>query len=281
MLINKITRKEIEKIDKKNTILILGIAPIEQHGIHLPIGTDNYLTDMWINDSAKQLEEKHNYNILTTPIIPIGCSDLSGFYGDIHISQKLLYKLVFSILSQIARWDIKNIIIISAHADPKHQIAIEEACIDINKKYGEIAFSPMGAIFSNDKVGLTLNQTPEVSSLLKKYGSDFHAGWIETSLMLYYNKHLVNQNYKNINDLIVNEKDMICPKKIKKLLMPLGHIGYPKLSTIALGEDLHKIMVGDIVKAIINFIEKKDYNKYKHHFLFKIPFLRVKKFRRL
>lgn len=281
MLINKITRKEIEKIDKKNTAIILGIAPIEQHGIHLPIGTDNYLTDMWINDSAKQLKEKHNYNILTTPIIPIGCSDLGGFYGDIHISQKLLYKLVFSILSQIVRWDIKNIIIISAHADPKHQIAIEEACVDINKKYGEIAFSPMGAIFSNEKVGLTLNQTPEVSNLLKKYGSDFHAGWIETSLMLYYNKELVKQNYKEVTDVIINERDMISPKKVKKSMEVLGHIGYPKNSTTELGEDLHKEMITEIVKSIVNFVERKDYSKYKHHFLFKIPFLRVKKFRRL
>jgi creatinine amidohydrolase len=274
--IEELTWNELDDMDKNKTILMLGFAPIEQHGKHLPLGTDVYLTKKWIQDTVVKLEEKNDYNILTLPTIPMGCSDIKGFPGNLYVSQKLVYSMVYEMISMIAEWGIKYIVVISAHADPKHQIAIEQACDKINKQYGKIVLAPMGAIFSNEKVGLKIKQTKKVSEKLAEYPNDFHAGWIETSQMLYYHDHLVREEYREIKEVIIKPRHMISSKKVNRMIRYQGHMGYPRIATKELGRELHESMVLEIIKAISTFIEGKDTKKYEHHFLYNIPFLRVK-----
>ena len=265
---------EIEKLLKEKTVMIIGIAPIEQHGRHLPVGVDVYETEHWIKKSIIKLQERFSdYTFLTMPIIPFGNASMKGFPGNIHISQKLLYNLAIETLSSIAEWDIKNIILISGHAEPKHLIAIEEACRCINKKFNDIAFSPMGAIFSEKIKGKTKYT---LIDKLKKYANDFHAGWVETSCILSINKDLVNENYKYQPDIELQEKEMIFPKKVAKRIEGYGHIGYPKEASKELGDALNDDMAEKIKTAVEAFILRENYKQYEHHELYKIPFLRVK-----
>jgi len=115
--IMEISWTDIEKLDKEKAAVFVGFAPIEEHGRHLPLGVDIFETAHWMNKT-------------------------------INLSQKLFYDLVLSTLHSIMEWGIKNIIIISGHADPKHTIAIEQVCEKIKKETGIILFAPMGAIFS-------------------------------------------------------------------------------------------------------------------------------------
>ncbi|WP_315111607.1 creatininase family protein [Clostridium intestinale] len=265
---------EIEKLHKEKTVMVIGIAPIEQHGRHLPVGVDIYETEHWIKKSIIKLQERFSYyTFLTMPIIPFGNANMKGFPGNIHISQKLLYNLVLETLSSIAEWDIKNIIVISGHAEPKHLIAIEEACACINKKFKDIAFSPMGAIFSEKVKGKEKNT---LMDKLKKYSNDFHAGWVETSCMLSINKDLVNENYKSQPDIELQEKEMISPQKVAGKIKKYGHIGYPKEASKELGDALNDDMAEKIKTAVEAFILRENYKQYEHHELYKIPFLRVK-----
>lgn len=279
MKIAELTSFELEEI-KNEAIVICGIAPIEQHGKHLPIGTDYYLTKRWIDDTIQLLEHEEKYSIFELPILPFGCSDIKALSGNLYITQNQIYQLVYELISNIASWGIKNIIIISAHADPKHQIAIEEACGKLNKKYGKVAFSPMGAILSAEDAGMKIEQSENVDVMLNKFPNDFHAGWIETSLMLYYEKHLVKKDYIYSKETLILPKEMILPKKVNKKIATVGHIGNPKESNEKLGEELHISMVKEISKAIKIFVERNEYERYEHHFLYKFPFMRVNKFRR-
>ncbi|QLY78213.1 creatininase family protein [Clostridium intestinale] len=265
---------EIQKLNKEKTVMIIGIAPIEQHGRHLPVGVDVYETEHWIKKSIIKLQERFSdYKFLTMPIIPFGNANMKGFPGNIHISQKLLYNLVLETLNSIAEWDIKNIIIISGHADPKHLIAIEEACECINKKFNDIAFSPMGAIFS-EKVKCEEKDT--LMDKLKKYSNDFHAGWVETSCMLSINKDIVNENYKFQPDIELQEKEMIFTQKVAEKIKGYGHIGYPKEGSKELGDALNEDAAKKIKTAVEAFILRENYKQYEHHELYKIPFLRVR-----
>lgn len=267
---------EIQKLNKEKTVIVIGIAPIEQHGRHLPVGVDVYETEHWIKKSIKKLQERFSdYTFLTMPIIPFGNANMKGFPGNIHISQKLLYNLVIETLSSIAQWDINNIIVISGHAEPKHLIAIEEACACINKKFKDIAFDPMGAIFS-EEVKVEVEENYALIDKLKRYANDFHAGWVETSCMLSINKDLVNENYKSQPDIKLQEKEMIFPKKVAEKIKGYGHIGYPKEASKELGDALKDDMAEKIKTAVEAFILRENYKQYEHHELYKIPFLRVK-----
>jgi len=269
------------EIDTENSAVIVGLAPIEEHGHHLPIGVDFYLTQKWVESTAEALNKNDpSRKYYTLPIIPLGNADIKTFPGNLHLKQHIIYHIIKQILQNICDWGIKNIIVISGHGDPKHQIAIEQACSYINRKNGLTAFSPMGAIFSQEKAGIDLNHSKIVKDMLDKYPNDFHAGWIETSLMLYYKSKAVRENYLHTADIDIAPQEMISRKKIDNKMADIGHLGYPRLASKELGEALHINMVENIVLAIEKFINKDDYSRYQHHFLYKIPFLRVGLFRR-
>lgn len=275
-----ITKKTWNNLNMDNSIVLVGIAPIEEHGKHMPLGVDYFFTNRWMNDVANLLEENKLNNVYSLPIIPMGNADIKGFKGNIHVSQKLIYQTIYEILMSICNWGVKNIIVISAHADPKHLIAIEQACEHINKKKGILAFAPMGAIFSGSELNITVNKNKNVLKMLEKYPNDFHAGWIETSLMLYYNNEMVNERYKSTKDVLITQREMIYPNIIRKRTKDEGHLGYPQHASAILGKHLHEDMVNAIYKATLLFVRREGYEKYMHHFLYKIPFLRAKKMRR-
>lgn len=119
---------DFEKLDGSHALLLIGIAPIEEHGRHLPLGVDIYETQYWIDHAAKQLLNEHpDYQIVKLPMIPYGHAKMEGFPGNIHLSQKMLYALMVETLRNVVQWGIENIVVVSGHVDPRHTIAIEQA----------------------------------------------------------------------------------------------------------------------------------------------------------
>jgi creatinine amidohydrolase len=269
---------ELDQLNKEKTVMLIGAAPIEEHGRHLPTGVDVYETEYWIENSIKKLEmDFKGYIFLTMPVITYGHASLEGIPGSIHLTQELFYSLMSASLEAIAEWGIKHIVVISGHADPKHLIAIEQACEKLNEKQGVTAFAPMGAIFS-EKVELSTDrQFINMYNKLEEYPKDFHAGWIETSYMLEIKSKLVKENYLEQPDIIVNGKDMMYPKEIMSKTAGFGHLGYPKEASAKLGRELNASMTQKIVQCVSAFINRKDYQQYEHHELYKIPSLKALK----
>jgi creatinine amidohydrolase len=271
-----LTWKELEELPKEKTILFLTFAPIEEHSHHLPLGVDIILGENWRDRTIKLLFDSNNdYCILTISPIPFAQGSINGFPGNIHLKQKTIYHVAYGILKDIADWGIKNIIIIASHGEPKHLIAIEEACDRINKKYGICSISPMGAFFSYNELGIDLNFPKEMQEILNKYPNDFHAGWIETSSILDINESYVKSNYIDLPDIKVEEKDMIFQKKINKKIAGYGHIGFPRLANKEIGKLINDNVVEYLFKAMKAFVSRGDYKIYMHHSLYKIPFLRT------
>ncbi len=276
MDILKLTWQELDALPKDKTVLFLTFAPIEEHSHHMPLGVDIFLGEAWKNKAIEMISEKHfDYHLMTMPPIPFAQGSIKGFPGCLHVSQKTVYQVTYEILDKIGSWGIKNIIIIASHGEPKHLIAIEEACEKINKKHGLCAISPMGAFFSYNELGIDLNLPEPVKQQLKKYPNDFHAGWIETSAMLDIDENLVKKEFTRLPDTYIKEKEMIFPNKVSKKIAGLGHIGFPRLGSKEFGELLNINSAEFIYKATLAFVTRQDYKKYQHHALYKIPFLRT------
>ncbi len=274
----EITWEELEKMDKKKTVMFITLAPIEQHGRHLPLGVDVYESKYWEQETLKLLENKYtDYEFLVMPPVTFGYGSMSGFPGNLYLKQTTIKAVAYEIIENIVNWGINNIVIISGHADPKHLIAIEEACEEINTKYGVCAFSPMGAIFSSKEKGLSINNHPKIKEIYNKFSNDFHAGWIETSNMLDIENSLVKSNYLKQPDVDINPQDMIYPEKISRKIEKFGHIGYPKIAKAELGKLLNEEMVQILFEAVNAFIKRDNYQLYEHHFLYNNPYLRTNK----
>ena len=270
------TWKEIKSLPKEKTILFLTFAPVEEHGIHMPLGVDLILGERWKEQAIQILSEKNmDYTMLVMPPIPFAQGSVKGFPGNLYVKQRTIFKVAYELLSSIVGWGIKNIIIIASHGDPKHLIAIEQACKKINRKYGICAISPMGAFFSHNELDIDLNFDIRIKNCLDKYPNDFHAGWIETSAILDIDKTLVKSEYLNLSDIHVGEKEMIFPAKVSKKIANYGHIGFPRIAQKEIGLLLNKSIAEYISNVSMAFVSREGYEKFQHHFLYRMPFMRV------
>lgn len=275
--IMEISWTDIEKMDKEKTAVFIGFAPIEEHGRHLPLGVDVYETQYWMEHSINGLEKEFgDFTFLIVPVIPYGHAEMRGFPGNIHLTQKLFYHLVFATLHNVVEWGIKHIIVISGHADPRHTIAIEQACQKIKEENGSVIFAPMGAIFSEMIHFEAEEQDLDIQIKMGRYSSDFHAGWIETSNMLAIRKDLVNSNFKEQPDIEINGRDMINPELVMNKTKGFGHIGYPKEASEELGVKLNESVSEKIRHCTAAYLRREHYEQYEHHRLYMAAALRVK-----
>lgn len=272
----KLTWEEIKQLDKKKSIVFIVVAPIEEHGIHLPLGTDIYESQEWVSQCEEILAAKYpELQCFALPAFPIASASATDFYGCIHFKPKTTYKVMTELIGDVAKMGFNNICVVSGHADPVHQIALNKACKKVNKKYGVCAFSPLGAFFSADELQLDLHMPQELTQMEQKAPDDYHAGWIETSCILDIDSSLVKQNYREVPATMIKEKDIISKKKQVKAMGIYGHLGNPALANENLGKMLNTNTAEFMAEAVTAFINRENYEIYMYHSLYKIPFLHL------
>ncbi len=272
----ELTWVELQELDKEKTIFLVTLAPIEEHSHHLPLGTDIYEGEAWRRKLIEQLvTSMPDFNLISLPFFPIATAGAEGFYGNLYFKQSTLRAVTYELLENMVRWGGKHLVVIASHGDPLHLIAIEEACEKLNRKYGVVALSPMGAFFSAEQLNLKMKHENEVQRMLENYPNDFHAGWIETSSMLDIDQSLVKQNYVSLPDTKIEARQMISAQQILKTMDRFGHLGYPRLGSQALGRVLNEGVSRWLSEVIIAFVKRENYQQYEHHFLYRLPFLRT------
>ena len=261
-----LTWKEIKEIDKSKSIVFVVLAPIEEHGWHLPLATDLIEGDCWSKGAMRQVEGRTGTECFYLPSFPIAAASVNEFYGSIHFSMKTTYDVTYGIVESIRCMGFKNIVVIASHADPQHQIAVEKAVRKINKKCGICSFAPMGQIF----MGVGVKAPEELENFEKDHANDFHAGWIETSSLLSVNETNVRDTYKEVPDSDITDRDMISKKKQISAMGRYGHLGFPRLADKKLGDMLNENCIASIADAVIKFYTRDGYEQYGNYALYKI-----------
>lgn len=269
--ISELTWEELDALDHESTVIFLPIAPIEEHGRHLPLGVDIVLTERWQCDTIA-LIEADGQECLVLPVLPLGFADIRGFNGNFHISKSLLWDLVYQSLVNIAGWGFRNIVVLSGHADPLHLVTIEHACSRINERFGIVAFAPMGALLGGQGDGAGVFRTdPRETAKRNEFPHDFHAGWIETSAMLAIDPSLVKDFYREMPDVEVAPREMTDGGLVARRIQGYGHIGAPRLADPETGAAMLEDMAGNLRHLISLFIRRQGFEPYAHHELY--PFL--------
>lgn len=264
--LSMMTWKEIEGIDKKKSIVFAVMAPIEEHGIHLPLATDLLEGEYWSKCAADTVERITDAECYCLPAFPIAAASVNEFYGSFHFSMKTTYEVAYGVLDSLCCMGFKHVILIASHADPQHQIAVEKAVRKVNRKYGVAALAPMGQIFMGEGV----EASKEFKEFEKKHVDDFHAGWIETSSLLAMDESYVREGYKTFPDSKISDRDMISKKKQLKAMGKYGYLGSPRLASKELGDELNRNCSESIADAVTRFYKKDGYQKYTDYFLYKI-----------
>jgi len=166
------TWPETEAALKKTDMVIIPVGSIEQHGKHLPLGTDTYSA---IEVSKLIAQET---DILVAPAVFAGLSKHHmEFPGSITLSPQTFEAVVFETALSLIKHGFKKFLFYNGHGG--NTTSVKNVIQKINQT------TSVTAVFLNE-----IPVPPDPNT--KNIPFDWHAGEVETSSMLYLTHCLVD-----------------------------------------------------------------------------------------
>jgi creatinine amidohydrolase len=172
------TWPEVQELRTRTDMVIIPIAALEQHALHLPIGTD-FLNGL---ERAKLIAQKTP--VLVAPILLPGNSPYHmEFAGTITLSSQTIQQVYFEAAQSLMKHGFKRFLLLNSHGG--NQIITRYIADRINQETEGIAveLGDAAAPFQTRSAAPS-NQTTRVF--------DRHGGVGETSTSLYMMPNLVN-----------------------------------------------------------------------------------------
>ena len=250
VLMEEMTWVEIkEAIEGGRTGVIVVSGAMEQHGPHLPTGTDTILGYELAQRAAVQLD-----NVLVAPVVrPCLSEHHIGFPGSFTLSWKTYYDVLEDYCESLSQNGFTDIFLASSHGG--NTAVMTAITPDIAKKlYGRTN------VHLIDYHAFSAGDTSE---LLQKQGiskakAGVHSGYSETSLMLVAKPHLVKMELaeKGLDDDAFYEPENIPRSQINCFIHGIkpysdnGILGDPRGANREVGEALMEITVNAFAEAI-------------------------------
>ncbi len=164
-----LTKDEFAAAMQAGRWILLPFGTVEQHGPHLPLGTDLFYAEHVCAAVAEQVTG------LVAPALPYGvCRSMRNFPGTISLTPATLAAVVREIITEYIRHGGRKFALITGHAESAHMEAMREAVLPlVNADPGRVI--------------LTIGPYDFLDPIRREadlVGKDGHAGSIETSQML-------------------------------------------------------------------------------------------------
>lgn len=113
-----LTRWEMEQVDRENTIVLIPLGALEQHGNQAPLGTDDIIAEAMSQEIKKALEAEgeEDFPMLLFPVIPVGLStEHKNFCGSVTVRPDTYYHLLYDICVSLAHHGFKKLAFLVCH----------------------------------------------------------------------------------------------------------------------------------------------------------------------
>ncbi len=181
MLLEKITMYDFQEGLKKTQTIAIPFGSVEEHGPHLPLGTDT----IHVYELLKRVCQIRS--LFVAPPLWYGlCRSTKQHPGTIGISSMALRGFVKEMCRSFYYQGLRNFLLISGHAGGTHMASILDAADELIE---ELAASKFAVLSIIDLIKLLPKGLVETEG-------DSHAGEVETSLMLYLREEDVKGNGK-------------------------------------------------------------------------------------
>ena len=165
---------EVGALVEQNALCLVPIGQVEEHGKHLPVGTDATIAERVVTAAAERLEP--DLPTVTLPAIWTGYSgkELANWPGTIRVRTRVVADLVFDVVKSLIEMGFAKIILVNGHGH--HPGILEMVAREIADETGVYIAVAEVAKLAAEAVQQHRKSAP---------GGCIHGGEFETSVMLH------------------------------------------------------------------------------------------------
>jgi creatinine amidohydrolase len=252
------TVKDLQDYLEKRQTIILPYGVVEQHGFHLPLNTDTIIAEAFAERIADSMD------LAVAPAVRY-CFSGGMLTGTINIKPNTFTLMMGEIIESLVLQGFKNIFIFPGHGGSESLEILKES-LRILKWVNPSLHNTMIAMV------LMWNYSDEFHNAYKL--KDYHAGYVETSLMMHFRPELVKDEIimdeSEVSEMLRNDPDSyqlrrsftslpgeICNTS-QRPEVKVGVMGYPERSSRELGKRLAETVVLNASKKLSEAVKQAD-----------------------
>lgn len=236
MILETMTWQDIDNVGPANWLPIIPTGVLEQHGPHLPIGTDNYV--VW--EVCQRAVGSHARTLLCPVMLYATATPMRNFPGSVIVRPETFIHVLRDACVVMARQGFTRALIVNGHGGNTHvaQTALREAAeTDDRLKTHFIHLYDIGEPIWQEHVNS------------RRQG---HACWYETSLLMAIRPDLVRKE-KMTSGWFPND-GIPCRKEVDwwdwRKETPTGVLGDTEWASPETGQKILESMVNHVKQAV-------------------------------
>lgn len=242
-----LTWKQVEALPKERTLLILPTAAIEQHGHHLPLATDTLINNYLLGHALKKVPADVSVYALA-PVCYGKSNEHIGYPGTLSLSRDTFMAVLRDLGASLKAGGFNKLVFFNSHGG-NHSL-VDVMARDLRAEFGMTTFCLFGG-------GGASGLDPQEAA----YG--FHAGEVETSVLLAATPELVHTDRYTVNYIRqVGDPGVLKPEFayatyawLTRDIAPSGVMGDPNPSTAEKGLKWCDEMSTRIAAALVEMSE--------------------------
>jgi creatinine amidohydrolase len=270
----------LDALDRRRTVVVLTVSPLEQHGPHLPVGVDAFAARHFAETIAERLVARRpDWSVVLLPTLHLG-SFTFDTVGTITVRQRVVRDAVVDYGASLARSGFRYILVANGHAGPGHLTALDEASAIVSRRHGVTMASFTGHLAWQflrgrfvERIEAELGR-PLTPPERTAFTEDAHGGWWETSLMLLLRPDLVDASYRTLPPARYSLASRVVPN------YPLrnggrGYVGHPALGDPAFAIATTEVLMTEALAIVEGLLDGRLRPSDRHSPLFQVPFFRT------
>ena len=160
---------------KNQSVVLLPLGAIEQHGPHLPVSTDKDI----VSAIAMEAERRLTDDLLLCPTLPFGSSHHHlRFGGTISVSVSTYTQLIIELVESILQSGFRRIVLLNGHGG--NITPVKQALVSLSNKYDETLQPNIVLVTYWELAGKIFSGAPPMESPALSHACEY-----ETSLLLH------------------------------------------------------------------------------------------------
>ena len=230
---------------RRGVVALLPVGAIEAHGPHLPLGTDVIIAAAAAKATLPALQSSGRHPLVLPPLAYTAAPFAAAFPGTLSVRPSTVTALLTDIAASLQRQGAAALVVVNAHLDPAHLVAIREAA---SAHHGPMPF-----------VHPDLTARRWARCLTAEFRSGAcHAGQYETSVVMAAAPDLVREDRRGLPARPVSLSDAIRAgtATFEDAGMPDAYCGDPAAATADEGRGTIAALAGIVADAVAEALDE-------------------------